>query len=515
MGSVLGGVLSLTNLYIGLKSRLGIRRGHHRLHPLLLHLDRRSTSSGLVKTQMTILENNCMQSTASSAGYSTGGTLISAFAAYMLLNPDHPLVDPADVGVGVLLGGARRDDGHSDEAADDQYRATSLSQRHRRRRNASRAAFARRQGHAIGQGAGHRRRVWPPSTSSGPSGLAISRQPAGWTAFRSNSIVERFNAKTAFGKEWIGRTVLFGWDPIFIAAGAMTGLRVSVSMMLGGTLCWAVFVPLIQHYGVTTQPAIRTSWNGPSGAALPAWSLPACSPSPCNGGAWSGPSRNLGQTFLRAKHAAVSRYSRNGRHRDADFVVRRRATRFAGRPGLCWRNRTFGMPYWQSAVAVPFAFVLALVACRVTGETDTTPVGAMGQVTQFTFGGISPRQRLNITLMSANITAAAAGSSADLLTDLKSGYLLGANPAQTVHCPVRRHFRGNAGDGPLLSDHGAQRFRARRQEFPAPAAQTWMAVAKVVSKGLASLEPVKVWCIGIGALVGVLLAAIERDLSQV
>src|SRR5438046_4217658 len=39
---------------------------------------------------MTILENNCMQSTASSAGYSTGGTLISAFAAYMMIN-DHTL----------------------------------------------------------------------------------------------------------------------------------------------------------------------------------------------------------------------------------------------------------------------------------------------------------------------------------------------------------------------------------------------------------------------------------------
>ena len=32
-----------------------------------------------------------MQSAASSAGYSTGGTLISAFAAYMLLNPEAPL----------------------------------------------------------------------------------------------------------------------------------------------------------------------------------------------------------------------------------------------------------------------------------------------------------------------------------------------------------------------------------------------------------------------------------------
>ena len=41
---------------------------------------------GVAKTKMTILENNCMQSTASAAGYSTGGTLVSAFAAYIMLN---------------------------------------------------------------------------------------------------------------------------------------------------------------------------------------------------------------------------------------------------------------------------------------------------------------------------------------------------------------------------------------------------------------------------------------------
>src|SRR5215813_6545094 len=85
MGSVLGGLLSLTNLYIGLKAGWGfgvaitacilsyaIWTALHRV--------------GLARTPMTILENNCMQSTASSAGYSTGGTLISAFAAYMLIS---------------------------------------------------------------------------------------------------------------------------------------------------------------------------------------------------------------------------------------------------------------------------------------------------------------------------------------------------------------------------------------------------------------------------------------------
>jgi uncharacterized oligopeptide transporter (OPT) family protein len=97
---------------------------------------------------------------------------------------------------------------------------------------------------------------------------------------------------------------------------------------------------------------------------------------------------------------------------------------------LAWLGHaSFGMPIWQSLIAVALSFLLALVACRVTGETDTTPVGAMGKVTQLAFGALSPGN-VNVNLMSANVTAGAATSAADLLTDLKSGYLLGANPRQ-------------------------------------------------------------------------------------
>ena len=38
---------------------------------------------------MTILENNCMQSTASAAGYSTGGTIGTAFGALLLIEGVH------------------------------------------------------------------------------------------------------------------------------------------------------------------------------------------------------------------------------------------------------------------------------------------------------------------------------------------------------------------------------------------------------------------------------------------
>jgi uncharacterized oligopeptide transporter (OPT) family protein len=85
IGSCLGGVLSLTNLYIGLKAGWGF--GVAITASILSYAIWTSfLKVGLARTPMTILENNCMQSTASSAGYSTGGTLVSAFAAYIIIN---------------------------------------------------------------------------------------------------------------------------------------------------------------------------------------------------------------------------------------------------------------------------------------------------------------------------------------------------------------------------------------------------------------------------------------------
>jgi uncharacterized oligopeptide transporter (OPT) family protein len=43
------------------------------------------------------------------------------------------------------------------------------------------------------------------------------------------------------------------------------------------------------------------------------------------------------------------------------------------------------------------------------------------------------------------------------------------------------------------------------EQFPAPAAQTWSAVAIALGRGLSSLEPVKLWLILAGGVVGVVL----------
>ena len=58
---------------------------------------------------------------------------------------------------------------------------------------------------------------------------------------------------------------------------------------------------------------------------------------------------------------------------------------------------------------------------RVTGETGITPIGALGKVTQLTFGLITPGN-VAANLMTANVTGGAAGQCADLMTDLRTGY---------------------------------------------------------------------------------------------
>ena len=162
------------------------------------------------------------------------------------------------------------------------------------------------------------------------------------------------------------------------------------------------------------------------------------------------------------------------------------------------------MPVWQSAIAVALSFLLALVACRVTGETDTTPVGAMGKVTQLTFGALSPGN-VNVNLMSANITAGAATSSADLLTDLKSGYLLGANPRQQFLAQFSGIFVDTVVSVLTFAVLVPDAQVLGTDQFPAPAAQTWSAVAIALGQGLSSLEPVKLRLIFAGGVVVVVL----------
>jgi uncharacterized oligopeptide transporter (OPT) family protein len=505
MGSVLGGVLSLTNIYIVLKAGWGfgvaitacilsyaIWTGFYKL--------------GLAKTPMTILENNCMQSTASSAGYSTGGTLGSAFAAYILLS-GHPLPLPLTLAwvfflavLGVTMAIPMKKQMVNIEQLpfpSGIAAAETLCALHAHGAKGMRAARAL----GIACGLAALDKFWAEGLS-----LFGSR----WAAFSSAELIVRLE-KWMFGSSYAalkGHTVMFTWDAIFVAAGAIMGLRTCVTMFVSGTLCWAVFVPLLQRHGVIAGSGFRelvqyTLWGGT-----------ACM---VTGGLlgfllqWKSVARafrSLGGMFSR-KRVALSEMEKV--ETPMSWFA---AGQIVSLIALGWlAHASFAMPFWQSALAVALSFALALVACRITGETDTTPTGALGKVTQLTFGALNPGN-IYVNLMSANITSGAATASADLLTDLKSGYLLGANPRKQFIAQFVGIFVGTLvtvfAFAVLVPDASV----LGSEQFPAPAAQTWAAVAQALSKGLEALAPVKVWSIAIGGALGIVFALLPLALPR-
>ena len=503
MGSALGALLSLTNLYIGLKAgwSFGVA-----ITACIMSFAIWSglRAIGLVRTQMTILENNCMQSTASSAGYSTGTFLVSAIPAYIMIN-NTTLPMPVLMGwvfFIALLGVTMAIPMKRQMINIEQLRFPS----------GIAAAETLRALHAVGQKGRRAARalsIWALLAAVSQfwsDGLHLISK--GWERFQLSALVAKAN-EFVLGPAWMGRTVMAVWDPIFIAAGMIVGMRTALSMLLGAVTCWVVFIPLVQSqvpeaHGLTGyRELVQWSlWGGV--ACMVTSSLLAV------GLQW--------RSALRAFSGLGAMFSRGASaEKKADPVAAIEtptswffAGQVVGLIGLSWlAHYTFGMPLWQSFIAVAMTFAIALVACRVTGETDTTPVGPMGKIMQLTFGGLAPGN-MTVNLMAASITAGAAASSADLLTDLKSGYLLGANPRKQFIAQFCGIFVGTAVAVFAFNLLVTGASSVGNDQFPAPAAQAWRGVAEAMAKGLSELHPVKVWSIAIGGLIGILLPLLAR-----
>jgi uncharacterized oligopeptide transporter (OPT) family protein len=171
----------------------------------------------------------------------------------------------------------------------------------------------------------------------------------------------------------------------------------------------------------------------------------------------------------------------------------------------------FGIPPWVGVLALPLAVVLGFMAARITGETDTTPTKAFGPLTQLAYGAALPGQ-LVPNLMGANVTGGVGLHAADLLTDLKSGWLLGARPRPQLYAQLLGTVAGALAIVPAFELLVPDASALGGDRFPAPGAQVWAGVSKVLSAGLGALHPTARVAVVVGVGVGVLLAVLEKTL---
>ncbi len=278
------------------------------------------------------------------------------------------------------------------------------------------------------------------------------------------------------------RNLGFVLDPSFlmIGFGAIIGLRVGVSLLVGAVLAWGVIAPWLFAGGLLPPPDPEVLVYGAAIEWLlwPGVALMVCAALTSFGASLPAFVRGL-------KLQAVGENEREGIPRTAllaGFAV-------AAVIAVVAQITLFDIHPAMAALAVVLTFALAVVAARVSGETGIPPIGALGKVTQLTFGLIHPTS-VSTNLMTANVTGGAAGQCSDLLHDLKAGQLLGASVrAQTLAQLLGVTVGSLAGSAAyliLIPDPAAMLLT---EEWPAPAVATWMAVAELFREGIAEAVP--------------------------
>ena len=112
---------------------------------------------------------------------------------------------------------------------------------------------------------------------------------------------------------------------------------------------------------------------------------------------------------------------------------------------------------------------------------------------------------------SAPRPAGAASHAADLLTDLKSGYLLGGNPRRQTISQLFGVVAGTIASVPaylfvVQRDPG----RLGSESLPAPSAKVWAGVAELLAKGVDALPSGALVAIAVGAAIGIALTLLEE-----
>ncbi|MCC6678756.1 MAG: OPT/YSL family transporter [Phycisphaerales bacterium] len=172
-----------------------------------------------------------------------------------------------------------------------------------------------------------------------------------------------------------------------------------------------------------------------------------------------------------------------------------------------WMAHTwYQVPYWMTIVALPLVFALSLICTNAMALTSWTPTGALAKIPQFTFGMLD-RTNPGVNLMTAGITASVASNAANLLSDIKPGYMLGAKPRQQAVGHVIGILSGAAVSTPLfyamfLSKRGPEQSVEEAMvsdKFAMPSAVQWKGVADIIEGGFSHLSPSIVWSLSIAA----------------
>lgn len=490
-GMAIGGVLCLSNLYVTLKTgwSLGVTLTSC---IVAFGLFRALGAVGLVRKELSLLENNAIGSVASAAAFMTGGGNMAALPALLLLTGARPAGFAMFVWFATI-------------AALGVFAAIPIK---RQIINVEQLPFPSavataetiRAMHGDAKAGGAARKLFLSAMVAGL--VTILRDLRALPFHLPGRLGLPFRLGGHAAAEW---SLALDGSLVLLGGGALMAMRTAWSLLLGAVVTYGILAPAMVARGVigaVDYKTIVTFTLWPGAALLVASGLLSFAFQ------WRSAARSVAGLLDVLRRRAATR---------DDPLAEIEAPRWWFPAGFAALSpivvflmaRLFGVPWWAGIMAIPLALAMGVVAARVTGETDVTPTKALGPVTQLIYGVALPAN-VTANVMSANVTGGVGLHAADLLTDLKSGYLLGANPRQQVRAQLFGVAIGAAVVVPAFALLVPSAASLGTADFPAPSVLVWASVSKALAGGLSGLPHAARVGIAVGAAVGCALATLEK-----
>ncbi len=505
-GFLLGGILTATNLYVGAKTGWTLGVG---LTSVILAFSMFKIFTRFGVKDMTILENNAMQSIATAAGYMTG-PLVSGIAAYMWIE-NKPIPWPQLMAflivlsiLGVLVAFPMK----------------------RRFINDEQQPFP--EGRASGVVLDT---LYSSSAAVGlfkAKALAVSAGIAGFITFLSGESFMRWIQERLLGLKsawhlphnldaWYYALVEKGLAPLprlanvdirqlglspgldlaMVGAGGLMGIRTAGSMMVGMLLNFVVIVPAMISAGeILPRSGSVAEGTAVFGRAyiLNNWAL------------WWGITIMVvaslvslfskPKVFIEAFRTLSGRNKKKSRQEDVlhdielPLWVSWVGIPLIGAVGIWMGHAWFGVSYIFGMMAIPLIIFLSLIAASSTALTGITPTGSLSKIPQFLFGALDPKHPPT-NLMTGVMCVEVASNASNLLMDIKPGYMLGAKPRQQAVGHIIGIISGALAATPLFyvlflsnyqpGDNMQAAMSPEGGQFSFPSAIQWKGVSDLVT----------------------------------
>jgi uncharacterized oligopeptide transporter (OPT) family protein len=537
-GFVLGGLLAATGLYIGAKT--GISIGVGLISVIMAFAIFRILHTAGLASDFTVLENNCTQSIATAAGYVVS-PLFSSMAAYMLvsgtivpwwqlmiwmvviaalgvlvafpmkrrfINEDQ-LPFPEGAACGVVL-----DSLYTGDAAAGMYKARLLTKV---------ALLAAAYQAAISDG-------WMKLLQFKILQMdkwAGMKEP--WTFHeRLDQYYYEWAAKVdgaiprILGTDFRALGLRLTLDTAMLGVGGLMGIAVATSCMLGAFINFVVLAPLMIQAGdiaprVTaagvlvpiSRPEIVNQWSMWWGVSMMvAGSLVSLAAKP--------------ELFTSALKSILNRkkVAEPGsdvlKHIEVPLWISYVGVPVLGVLGAWLGHEFFGVPMLLALVSLPLIFLLTVICTNSMALTSWTPTGALSKITQFSMGAID-RANPASNLIPAGMTAEIASNAANLLSDIKPGYMLGGKPRHQVVGHLIGVVSGVLACVPLFyllflpkDGNGVRSVSTMvSDQFAMPAAIQWKGVAEIIAKGLHALPSSALIAMGVAVVAAIVIEVLR------